>query len=503
MTRDALLPWPVYKEARALLFPWLACAFVVMVPAAVDTAFRGMSVAAYFLGAAALGALSIGQEYTDRTLSLLFSQPIGRARLFLNKLSVLAAVLVTLAVAGYALVFHHLPGSQAAKLTVTLLPVLYGLCIAPWLTMACRSPMAGTVFTLATPGILLLLGGLFGVPQYGGGPEMDAARIRLLWPASLVLCAVGAVMGWRMFMRLEAIESRGDDLNLPHWLRTTATTAARPLTKHHPLWLLVTKELRLQQMTLVVAALFLLGWLVATWLSPVFPDLVDVVNALTVFYVLLMGMLIGSFASADERRLGTLEWQVLLPIAMSKQWAVKVGVACGLAMLLAIGLPVVLAHLSPVIDAQPLVGRGLMAVVLLLTAGSLYVSTLCTSGLWALLASLPATIGAAMFASVALVPVRDASYTGWSWLFNVLAPYFVGRGNLVQRRVADVPDLLLIAGFITLVLRFALANHRSADRPAGRVWKQVILMAAFATAGVVLASGAAAVAAAGRVIWGP
>ena len=66
MTRTAFLPWPVFKEVRALLFPWLACVLVMIVPTAAHAPryVEGIQVIAYFLGAAVLGALSIGREYT-------------------------------------------------------------------------------------------------------------------------------------------------------------------------------------------------------------------------------------------------------------------------------------------------------------------------------------------------------------------------------------------------------------------------------------------------------
>ena len=53
-------------------------------------------------------------------------------------------------------------------------------------------------------------------------------------------------------------------------------------------------------------------------------------------------ILIGSLASAEERQLGTLEWQTLLPSPAWQQWAVKVGVTFGLALLLGVGLPALL-----------------------------------------------------------------------------------------------------------------------------------------------------------------
>ena len=106
-------------------------------------------------------------------------------------------------------------------------------------------------------------------------------------------------------------------------------------------------------------------------------------------------------------------------------------------------------------------------VIVLLTAGSLYVSSLCNSGLWALLISFPATLAPVMYLEVGMMRLRLTS-----------------RGESSR-----VLTLLLIAGFIAVVQRFALTNHRSAERGAGRVWKQVILMVAFVAAGVMIVAG--------------
>ena len=61
--------------------------------------------------------------------------------------------------------------------------------------------------------------------MYGYGPGMEAFRMTFVWVGTLGLCAVGAVMGWRMFTRLEAIEGPGQDVRLPQWLQ--AGSAAR------------------------------------------------------------------------------------------------------------------------------------------------------------------------------------------------------------------------------------------------------------------------------------
>ena len=93
------------------------------------------------------------------------------------------------------------------------------LFLAPWLTMVCRSAIAGTVFALTIPGVLLVAGELFGVAKYGHGPGMEAFRMAFAWSGTLGVCAIGAVMSWWLFMRLEAIEGPGQDVQLPQWLQ--------------------------------------------------------------------------------------------------------------------------------------------------------------------------------------------------------------------------------------------------------------------------------------------
>lgn len=90
-----------------------------------------------------------------------------------------------------------------------------------------------------------------------------------------------------------------------------------------------------------------------------------------------------------------------------------------------------------------------------------------------------------MFLRIALYWVGTTSYAAATRLFSGMTPTRTGIGRFGGTQILTELTLSLIAGFTIIVLRFALANHRSADRVAGRVWKQVLLMAAFVTAGVI------------------
>ena len=243
-----VLPPLVAKEVRALLPIWLGCLLIIAVCAtAGDALFRNLGrpfgVLTYLAGSIVLGALAIGQEYQHRTLPMLLSQPVSRGRILGVKFVVLAAMLLTLAAAAWRGVFYT-SGETGA---VVLLAIFFGLFVAPWLTMWCRNPLGGSVFAVALPGVVVLL-------VQGLIAEMLslAAFVRLMAGIS----GVAAVLSWRMFMRLEAIEGRGQDLSLP---MTRADLA--PGRRGRPLWRLARKELGLQQLSFAVAGVATMGWL--------------------------------------------------------------------------------------------------------------------------------------------------------------------------------------------------------------------------------------------------
>ena len=122
-----------------------------------------------------------------------------------------------------------------------------------------------------------------------------------------------------------------------------------------------------------------------------------------------------------------------------------------------------------------------MIAVMLLASGSLYVSSLCRSGLWALLMSMPAVVGSALFLQLSFDWLARPSYAAVRRLIGEPLPRFRGFYVYPPRALS----LLLIVGVIAIALRFAFINHRSADRPAQRVWMQVILMATFVAAAVI------------------
>jgi hypothetical protein len=484
-TAVAVFPPAVVKEIRALL-PTYAAALVAVVVGSFSHSYTliATGLLAFAFGSVALGAQSFGHEYNHRTLGLLLSQPLDRRRLFMYKLAVLFVMLLTLT-AATLLMFHDVLQRAASPHTepsMFVLAAACGLFVAPWLTLLCRSTLAAIVFTIAIPGLLATGSDLAGVAIYGlqHAAEIDRFKLLLFWRAIVVICAVGAVASWRMFMRLEVIEGHGPDVQFPESLRgrsdARVDTRAR---QHHRARMILAKELRLHQMAFVVAALFALLWVATASLERSVPDFPSLpLNAMSMLYAGVLAMLIGSMASADERQMGTAEWQMLLPMPAWQQWVLKAGVALGLAVLLGVVLPAALRYLSPAgddIHQAARAWRETTAMVVVLTACSLYVSSLCTSGVRALVLSFPTVVALLWFVG-----------TTGELLFRLLLLARLPPETRQWLRVDNLGNLSIVigGGLVALLLWLASRNHRWADRSAARTVTQVLAITGYITAGL-------------------
>ena len=479
----------VRKEVRALLPAWIACLVALAAAAAADDPrMVAAGVFAYAFGSVGLGAQSLGHEYAHRTLGVLLAQPCDRRRIFATKLAVLAAMLGVLAAFAYGAFSSSdvLGWSYRVMLYLILLPACCGLLLAPWLTMVGRSALAGLVFTLAIPGATLVVCEAIGAVKYGAASaEVDVFRLAV-WPNTvLALCAFAAIFGWHRFMRLEAIDGTGAEIHLTRWFAGGRERAG------HPIWRLVQKEFHLQQLTLVLVGVYVAGWAAVSALKYVMPEFREfpIVPA-TMLYLALLAILMGSLASAEERQFGTLEWQILLPVAAWQQWLVKAGTVLALAFAFGIGLPALLIYFDPSAiefrDALA-VWRQTTIMIVLLTTGSLYVSSLSTSGLRALVVSFPALFGTAVLFTWTM------NFVWWTFARLVLdpaGPRLSVRGQRSLPAAAyEAIVLALIGGFVLLLIVLGFQNHRSTDRPLKRVLPQIACIAAFLAAGVMVWAG--------------
>jgi hypothetical protein len=453
--RRAALSVGVMKEFRALMPVWLASLAAIVAGVTVGGPFVGsVGIVAYVLGSVAVGSLSLGHEYSNRTLPLLLTQPVRRGRVFMLKMLVVAVLVLPLAaVQAY--------GTPREDWGLVMLPALAALFLAPWLTMVCRSTLPGMVFALSVEGSLWTAAELMRLAIYGWNPATryaaQAFTLDVFTLEIVAACVIAAFVGLRTFVNLQEIEGPDRDLHLPQWLFAPREALDAPARRRSPYWLLFNKELRLQQLSFVISAILVVEWLIVSTLRRTVEGFGGPPFAVvTILYAYALALLVGSLASAEERQLGTLEWQVLLPIAAWRQWSVKIGTALGLVLLLALGLPSLLTWLQSS-SGDVHANAWVVAIVIAMTVVGIYVSSVSSSGIRALMFAVPIIAG---------VPTTALSFS------RTVLQNFVPFRDLDDRVVGSV----LFAVFVPLLLWLALQNHRSADRGAKRVWLQVFAM---------------------------
>jgi ABC-2 family transporter protein len=462
----------IAKELRALAPWWLASVFVIGADAyARYYRIVPIGLLTFVIGTLALGAQSVGHEYSNRTLDALLAQPYDRRRVFAAKLFVLLPLVLALGIIAWLCVTAEgvPPLAPSRALALFMLPPLLAITLAPWMTMMTQSTLAGVVFTAAVPGVLWTL---LNIAAVAFEADYGSAWIRTLWIGGLLsLCAAGAVLGWQRFLHLQAVDARGIEVMMP---RIRRASRAR---WRHPLWMLLQKELRLQQLTFAVALMYVTAWAAFALGTRVAGGWDAEISAvLNLLYFTILSMLIGSLASAQERHFGTADAQMVLPVGAWKQWAIKSGTALALALTLGLVVPVVLDRLAPAYDTVRLFHGGpliMASIIAVLTVSSLYVSSLCRSGVAAMVFSFPALVGS-------LVIVQTVGGTA------ALAARAHGvrpliHGSFMQRTL----NAFVVCG-IGLLLWLGGRNQRFSEGDGPRIWRQLLLIAVYLSTGAVV-----------------
>jgi ABC-type transport system involved in multi-copper enzyme maturation permease subunit len=463
------------KEFRALIGAWLTIAAGMMVgelPGLHD--FRELGVVGYAAGAAALGALSIGHEYRYGTLSQLLAQPVSRMRLLSIKIAVLALLLAGLAAVAVLFPLANTRWPVRGLRTMAVLPLLYGICVAPWITLKTRNVLAGTMFS-GSIGSLLFIGSYFwATGRYASEQEITASRLAFVWAGSAIACTGGALALWTTFLGLEVSDGARADLELPAALRSGSASSDRR-TARHPVLLLVAKELHLQQLTFAASLLYAVGYVGAVLVDASYVARFDVLLAITAIHGLAVAAMTGSLSCAEERVIGTHQWQLLQPMSTRAQFAIKVGVVLSLTLILALGLPAVLSTLPSGASEHWAHGQRLAATsgLVAIASVSMYISSLAGSGLTALLLCIPAFLGTSIFRAFIVSPL-----VGNLVMYLHLPPQHLNRATY---RALDRAEVLVACAFVAFVLWLAFENHRESGRSLRHVVAQLGLMAAIGT----------------------
>lgn len=344
------------KEIRLLLPSWaaaLALAFLAWLITVTSTyGFRGsvFAILLYCLGPVmvVLMALnSFGRELSAGTFANMLAQPVSRTRTWWTKTLVLAVALGS-ACAFWWIALRANPNLQPNPEEghkvfgqFALIP-LVAFSGALWTVLLLRQVAAAFWLTVLIP-IMLAMFTMYFTQKFGVEAQMDSWIIVVL----VIYSIVGFWGAARMFLRAQDVQWTGGEIGLPGWARLPRWRASTRFSGRHPRLALLRKELQLHQSLFVIAVVLALVHLVVVVIRSPEQTLAD--NPAWQFaayhlWVLwpVMALLIGCAAVAEERKLGTLEAQLCLPVRRRTQFALKAGAALGLSLFFGVVMPVLI-----------------------------------------------------------------------------------------------------------------------------------------------------------------
>ena len=344
----------VKKEIR-LLLPNFAFACILALPGAFfpNDSNNVLNVICYFLAcvfcpaaAVMLALSSFGTEIGSGTFSNLLAQPISRQKIWETK-----TLLLGLALAGAtfvwaiaflisALYFGHNQGFRD-WLDLLSIVIVTGLVIFSgglWTVLLLRQVAAAFWFTLLVPGALMVM--LAACFTEHDGNFFQGMVVSVLGLYSLA----GFFFARWLFFRAQDLQWSGGIIEIPELrglarLKSTKGTL-RQWRPHAALW---RKEFMLHQSQLVIA--FVLGVLhVGVLVARQFVDprkSSELDFMLKIFWGLwlVMPVLIGCAAVSEERKIGTHEGQLCLPVKRRTQFGIKYVTAMALSLALGLGVP--------------------------------------------------------------------------------------------------------------------------------------------------------------------
>jgi hypothetical protein len=530
--QPSLASWAVIGTLLALLVKWsglltnpslqmeiwaqMSGASLAFLAAAVNAMFAHKGERGDHIGFAALPhclaclwicANAFGSEFEHRTMGQLLVQPRSRGRIYLEKLGVAGGIAGTAAV-----IFFLTPSGSGVTGDPQILLLILGLASAPFFTLISRSTLAGFVFTLAVPLALnLILQTVLDVYHARVYPDLlneSGEEQGVLWVGGILYLATTAFAGWRVFRRLEWREGGAGGGSAPGLHALTGAWdqwIGRRWRGQHPTSQLIRKELRLHVVPWLVAGILVGLWVLSLVIRKWAPESEWGVAAANPSTVTLFAGVVGAFiflvtgasAIAEERVLGTLEWQSTQPISMARQWRIKVGVATVLALTLGLILPAALVWLGFDTNAldttfsqpdwQPIAAYAVALAAVFAT--SLYASSVSQSSMKAvaltplLLGSLW-TVGALTVSGV--FATLDGQSVSW-WVrpdldqvsdpkvLNQMPPGWLPTlGNLQQMSLigAMIPGAIWI-GFVVQSARFNAQRQRMGWSTVSRQWGQL------------------------------
>ncbi|HLH52333.1 MAG TPA: hypothetical protein VKY92_01760 [Verrucomicrobiae bacterium] len=371
------------KEFRPILLPWIgaviAGSLIVLKPLVDGVGLETlliMVVSYGFLGGLALvPTMVFGQEVHDRTLSLLLVQPVGRSRIWRQKMLVAAGAVIAGVGAEVALlagISTWYPGGElweavqtsfrGEQLFLSGVFLVATVCSSGFWTLEAGSIVGGVVFATASQ----LVTALALVPVWErirsyDDPFRDPLNFIIIGVMGLIYSGLFLWLGWRKFVRLELRDARsvasGNSSSLARRWPARALLGSRP---ESPVLNLVRKEIWLQKPIAQLAGAFVVFWCGVVVLQRLRPnqDITYLFDVVTCLFAPVSALLAGCISLGEERSLNLSLSQMALPFSAPAQWLLKLLVSLGTAAVLSLGLPILLFAITGGI--LELHGSGLM-----------------------------------------------------------------------------------------------------------------------------------------------
>ena len=244
------------KETRALL-PMFACTLPLIVVPSLIWPSEGFGYFALGVACVVMAGSSFGTEFQHRTISLLLSQPIPRSVIWREKMMILGAGMVmSLAVLVVCLVASPSGNGHQAWVVLALIP-LCAFCGTPFWTLEMRQGIGGMAAAVGFPSAVMAVCALVNEQL---GVNNEAALMTAILTFLFIYCAVVGWLGYAKFKRLEAVDMPSRELSLPGGLEAILVAPLTRISSRFggPVATLLKKEFRLQQISFLLAGVFVL-----------------------------------------------------------------------------------------------------------------------------------------------------------------------------------------------------------------------------------------------------
>lgn len=288
---------------------------------------------------------SFGRELSAGAFPGLLVQPMSRERLWWIKTGLLfGAVLIILSAWWISFLLGWptplTPEDIHHTLLATGLFALTAYSGGLWTVLLLRQVGTAFWFTLLVPAGLIA-----GLANFL--PERYSEHLTFVIVTSLVVYSIaGFLFAWRLFLRAQDTQWTGATISLPRWRVVPALlTGAGVKRRRRPLAAMFARECQLHQPQLLIAgglALLHLGVLAARAIGSNRDSMLGFVLGHFWYLWLVMPLLVGCAAVAEERKLGTLEGELCLPARRRKQFFVKLVVTLLFSVLLGAVMPLLL-----------------------------------------------------------------------------------------------------------------------------------------------------------------